>query len=96
MNITKHAAERIQQRAISRESLEILMMFGDELRGSAGATILCIDSKQTRHEVEALWQAAKNFDLADVLGAYVVVSGDCRVLTVARRRKRLLRNRVAH
>lgn len=97
MNISKHAAERIQQRAINIQAIEILMQFGDEIQGGSKARIICVDSKSTRNEIKSAWKESNgSFDLRSVLSTYIVLSEDNCVITVAHKKIRFQKSRCTH
>ena len=96
MRLSSHACIRAQQRGINHREMEILLDFGDELRGGSRATIFCVNSKKTRKEIESLWGNARDFDLEAVFGSYLVVIEGNVVVTTGHRNIRFKKNRGAH
>lgn len=95
MKLSIHACNRAQQRGISQREMQILMCFGDEIRGGSRATIFCVNSKKVRKEIESLWEKGRDFDLDGVVGSYVVVSENT-VVTTGHRTIRFKKNRRVH
>ncbi|EAQ96114.2 hypothetical protein [Congregibacter litoralis] len=96
MKLSNHACNRSQQRGIAQKEMQILMRFGDELQGGSKATIFCVNSKQTRKEIESLWQNSRDFDLEGVVSSYLVVKEGDVVVTTGHRKIRFQKNRRAH
>ena len=96
MKLSRHARHRAQKRGINKREMRILIQFGDELSDGAGASIICVNSKRTRKELECLWARRKDFDLASVLGSYMVVRDTTYVVTTGHKRARFQKNRRLH
>lgn len=96
MKLSNHAYERAQQRGISQREMQILMEFGDEMPAGSGATVFCVNSKQTRREVQSLWTHRPDFDLESVVGGYLVVRNSDFVLTTGHRRARFKQRWCSH
>lgn len=96
MRLSNHACNRAQQRGINQREMEILMDFGDEVRGGSRATIFCVNSKKTRKEIESLWGNGRDFDLEGVFGSYLVVTEGSVVVTTGHRQIRFKKHSGAH
>ncbi len=91
MNLTQHAACRMQQRGIKPETIEILLESGARERDHRGGTILYID-KPARRRLRDQYGLEHYKAIERQLGAYVVVGEDGSVITVGHRTKRINRN----
>jgi len=87
MNYTAHARARAQQRSIPQVAIDALLEFGSERR-RGGASVLFMDKASRALARQALGERAY-LSIADKLNAYVVVGDDGRIVTAARRLKRL-------
>jgi len=96
MRLSNHACSRAQQRGIAHKEIRMLMDFGDELPGGSRATIFCVNSKQTRKEIESLWEEHRDFDLEGVIGGYLIVLEGNLVVTTGHRKIRFQKNRRVH
>jgi len=88
--LSKHAAQRLQQRAISKASLEIVLSYGHTAKSTGGAQICQLrrdDWCEVEHEV-----GLKSLDRARVRpGIYAVTLEDEHVVTVGHRTDRVWR-----
>jgi hypothetical protein len=89
MNTTKHAAIRMQQRAIPPIMVDLLYLYGREHPTTSG-TVVFLDARARERAREALADALSRFDkLAD---AYLVEAAeDGAVVTVGHRNAHLRR-----
>lgn len=85
--ITKHANQRMTERAISPVMVDLLYLFGAE-RHQNGSTVLYFDQKSRRRARKALEDTLRRFDKQS--DAYVVRAADSGdTITVGHRTKRL-------
>jgi len=85
--LTKHAHERMQQRAIPPLVLDLLYRFGREQHQNGG-TVLFFDQHSRRKALSALKDALQRFD--KVSNTYVITAAsDGRAITVGHRTKRI-------
>ena len=85
---SKHAQQRVQQRGIDEEVVEILVEHGRRRYHNGGVT--CYMDKRTRARLESVMEGSAYRRVADRLDRYVVLSPDgTQILTVAQRRRRL-------
>ena len=85
--ISKHALERMQQRAIPPLVLDLLYRYGRE-EFQNGATVLFFDQHSRRKALRALKDTLQRFD--KVSDTYVITSADDgRAITVGHRTKRI-------
>jgi hypothetical protein len=82
--LTKHAAQRLQQRGIKVSTLELLYAYGRRVYGHNGAARLIFDHAARRQIEVALGKAAAQIKFS----AYAVVEAarGSRVITVGHRR----------
>ena len=81
LHLSQHAKERKQQRAISAESVELIVFFGERTHdGQGGIRCLMTDKAVTRLE-RVLGHTQR---IANLTGCYVVLSAEdeCTVITV--------------
>lgn len=79
--ISEHARQRMQQRAISEPMIRILLAFGAEERQKGGTARYYLPRKQRDKVRKQLEDTLKRFDaLQDV---YAVLSDSASVITVA-------------
>lgn len=82
--MSKHASERRQQRAISREAVELIALFGERSHDGRNG-IRCL---MTSRAISKLERAVGRTQRGDNLrGCYVVLSAEdeCSVITVGHR-----------
>ena len=85
MNVTRHAAARLQQRAIPPFMVDLLERFGSENRCN-GADRLFFD-KAARKRIERHLGGRRGLRLVERwLNSYAVVSDDGAIVTVGHRR----------
>lgn len=84
---TRHAQTRCQQRGIRSEVVDALMAFGRR-RTRHGADVYFMD-RTARERARADLGRVAFSRISDRLDAYLVVSDDGRVITAAKRFKRL-------
>ena len=88
--LTKHAAACMSQRAVSKEAIELLLRFGSSAR-VRGADTFFFDKSAREQLAEAMdfrtQRRAEKF-----LNVYAIVSDDGRIITMARRTRRLRRH----
>jgi hypothetical protein len=89
MNMTRHAQVRSQQRAIPPLIIDWLCKYGRRLTGMNGTTVCFFDRESRRCLAAEVGQIVVR-RLADMLDAYVVLSGDS-IVTVGHRYKPLSR-----
>ena len=87
MNITKHARDRLQQRAISPLIIDWLCKYGCRLEGYNGTTI-CFFDKESRRSLSSEVGHVVIRRLSDLMDSYLVLSGDS-IVTVGHRYKPL-------
>lgn len=87
--ITRHAAVRMQQRAISQEAIDLLLDFGTSTR-SRGADSIYFDQAARRRAANALDRATLRRS-ERYLNLFAVVSDDGSIITAAWRTRRLRR-----
>jgi hypothetical protein len=87
MNITKHARDRLQQRAIPPLIIEWLCNYGCRLEGYNGTTI-CFFDKESRRSLSSEVGHVVIRRLSDLMDSYLVLSGDS-IVTVGHRYKPL-------
>ena len=85
--LTRHAAERCQQRGIRTEVVEAILAYGDR-HWRHGAEV-CFMTRQAREQATAALGARRFARIADRLDCYVVLSDDGSIVTAAQRRQRL-------
>ena len=91
MTVTRHAAARMQQRAIPPFIVELLERFGSELR-CGGADQLFFD-KAARRRLEHHMGGRRSLRHVEPwLNVYLVISDNGRLITVAHRSGRLNRH----
>lgn len=89
MELTQHAAKRLQQRALPPLVIDLLYRYGRE-QHQAGATVLFFDEKGRRKAREELKNALKRFDKLE--DAYLVeLAIDGRIVTAGHRNRRINR-----
>lgn len=85
LSLSKHAAQRLQQRGIRLEAIELLNEFGRRLYTHDGAAKIIFDHAARRRISAAFGKAAAQLKFS--VYAVVDASGD-RVITVGHRRGR--------
>lgn len=85
--MSHHAMVRCQQRGIEKEVVDVLLRHGRR-RYRHGASV-CFMDKPSRYAARCELGDARFSRIADRLDAYAVVSDEGRVITVAKRTKRL-------
>lgn len=87
MNITRHASQRLQQRAIPERVIDLLEEFGKSSR-SPGADSIYFD-KSARRKVLARFGGPRNLrHLERWFNTYAIIGDDGRIVTVGYRTKR--------
>lgn len=89
-NMTRHAKNRSQQRAIPQIAIDLLLEFGRVERAGDGASKVYLD-KTAKKRLKA-YAGPIAGHLESLLDIYAVVSAEQRVITVARRLERIERN----
>lgn len=90
MNISRHAKERRQQRAIPNMMIDLLLQFGSSESAGPGTSMMFFD-KVSRRRVKAYAGQLANI-LNEHLDLYAVVGDDMKVITVGHRMVRVLRH----
>lgn len=89
-SMTLHATARLQQRAVPSLVMSLLLDYGSTMQ-HAGAEVIYVDKKARRRLREAVG-GNRNLSVVERwLNSYVVLGEGGRVVTVARRTKRLRR-----
>lgn len=88
MRITQHARSRSIQRRIPERIVSVIHAFGSE-RHSRGGVSLTLDTQSIALAADGC--PRRRNELARYNGAYLIVSGDDCVVTVARRMRRFRR-----
>ena len=88
-SLNKHAAVRLQQRAISRDSLDWLLAYGTWAR-SNGADVVYLSKKSWR-SLERDVGRDEYFKMKERLQIYAIVADDGRIITAGHRFKRIRR-----
>jgi hypothetical protein len=88
--VTRHAAARMQQRAVSAEVLDCLLAFGHEAHTHHGGGIVHFNKAARRRLLTSEGREAFK-RLERYLNAYAVVGADGSVVTVGRRYRRIRR-----
>lgn len=88
--LTRHAAARTRQRAISPLIIDWLMAFGTAIPQAGGAEVLVFDKKARRRLESACGRRPIN-RLADQLDAYLVLGVNGQVITTGHRDQRVRR-----
>jgi len=88
--ITRHAAVRLQQRAVPPFVTSLLLEFGATMRHE-GADVVYLDKRAKRRLREALGGNRGLVVVDRWLNTYVVIGDDGGVITVGRRNRRLRR-----
>ena len=87
MNLTHHAAARIQQRGIPFAAVDAILAYGRRRRHD-GADVYFLDKKSRSRMAQAI--GAQNYSkLERSLNSYLVVSDDGAIITAAHRLGRL-------
>ena len=92
LNLTNHAAKRLQQRGIRPESVDLLLSLGSAEFDHNGACIYHLD-KRSRRRIENELGADGMRQVETLSGLYVVVGGDGAVVTVGHRQRRIFQDR---
>lgn len=87
--LSRHAAARSSQRAISPMAIDLLMRFGTSVPAGPGTEKIFFD-KRARRQVRAYAGPAASA-LAGHLDIYAVVSGSGTLITIAHREARIRR-----
>ena len=83
MNMTKHAQARLQQRAIPPLIVDWLCKYGCRFQGFNGTTVCFFDKQSRRYLASEVGHVVVR-RLADMMDAYLVLSGDS-IVTVGHR-----------
>ena len=89
MNMTRHVTTRSRQRTIPPLIIDWLCKYGCRLQGMNGTTVCFFDRESRRSLAAEVGQVIVR-RLADMMDAYVVLSGDS-IVTVGHRYKPLIR-----
>jgi hypothetical protein len=89
MQLSRHACERRQQRAIPEMMIDLLLQFGSSESAGSGASKMFFD-KTSRRRVKAYAGPLASL-LEDHLDVYAIVSTDMTVITVGHRTERIQR-----
>lgn len=90
LGMTRHGAARHQQRAVPTLVTSLLLEYGASMR-RAGAEVVFLDKKGRRRLREAVGGGRNLGVIEQWLNTYLVLDNECRVITLARRRRRLRR-----
>lgn len=90
MNVSRHAKDRSQQRAIPELMIDLLFQFGSTEKAGSGACKMFFD-KSSRRRVKAYAGPIAGL-LDEHLDVYAVVSADMTVITVGHRTDRIQRH----
>lgn len=90
-SLTSHARARLQQRGISSQVLDCLLLFGRKIHDHQGGQIIYFD-RQARERLRRQSGPAHFKVLESKLDAYAVIGPDGAVLTVGHRTKRINRH----
>ena len=89
MQLTKHAAERMQQRGIPPLIMRACIDYGSSHHAGSGSTLYCLDKKSKRR-LEREWGRSVIKKLSGFLdGPYVIVGPDGVIMTTGKRFKRI-------
>ena len=88
MNLTTHAQQRMQQRGISRETVDYVLTYGRVSHDNHGGRVVWLD-KHSRLRMEQVEGRRLLRRLDKSLNAYVITDGEGRVLTVGHRYRRI-------
>lgn len=86
--LSRHAEQRLQQRAIPLRVVELLEYFGSSMRSGRGAERLFFDRAAVARLKRHLGGDRELNTVARWLRVYVVVGDDGRVVTVAHQHRR--------
>ena len=89
-NMTQHAQVRMQQRGITMQALESLLVHGAVAYDHRGATIVYFD-KKAKSRLQKIGGRHAYRAMEKQLNTYAVVAQDGVVVTVGRRDKRIPR-----
>lgn len=78
--LTRHGALRSQQRSIPKHAIDLLIDFGQEETAGSGCHRYFFTKRSWRALAGRVGPHAKDFER--YRSAYVVVSGDCQIVTV--------------
>jgi len=84
--LTRHAEIRCAQRGIKNEVIDIIVSYG-ECRYRKGSAVYFLDKAAKQRAVASLDAGSRK--IADRLNSYVVMTDEGRVITVAKRHKKL-------
>ena len=90
MQLSRHASERRQQRAIPEMMIDLLLQFGSSERAGPGASKMFFD-KISRRRVKA-YAGPLAAMLEEHLDVYAIVSTEMTVITVGHRTERVQRH----
>jgi Domain of unknown function (DUF4258) len=90
VGMTRHAEVRMQQRGITRQTLESLLTYGAQSHDHSGATVVYFD-KRARFRLLREGGRHAYQQVEKQLNAYAVVADDGRVVTVGHRERRIPR-----
>ena len=90
MQLSRHANERSQQRAIAPMMIDLLIQFGSSENAGAGVSKLFFN-KASRRRVSAYAGPLAGL-LNEHLDVYAIVSSDMKVITVGHRQDRITRH----
>ena len=88
--LTAHAATRLRQRGISRETLELLLTYGRTRHDHRRGMVIDFDHNSRRLLKHRLGRPNGNVSHdSKLLGCYVVVGIDGQIVTIGHRTRRL-------
>ena len=88
MNLTTHAQQRMQQRGITRETVDYVLTYGRVSHDNHGGRVVWLD-KRSRLRMEQVEGRRLLRRLDKSLNAYVITDGEGRVVTVGHRYRRI-------
>ncbi len=89
MQLSRHANERSQQRAIPEMMIDLLLQFGSSESAGSGVSKVFFD-KTSRRRVKAYAGSLAGL-LDEHLDVYAVVSSEMKVITLGHRTERITR-----
>jgi hypothetical protein len=88
MNLTIHARQRMQQRGISRETVDYVIAYGRVSHDNHGGRVVWLDKRSRARMGQAEGRRLLR-RLDKSLNTYVVTDGDGTVVTVGHRYRRI-------
>ena len=91
MNLTTHAKQRMQQRGISRETVDYVLTYGRVSHDHHGGRVIWLDKRSKAQIGKAEgWRVVRELDKH--LNAFVVMDSNGLVVTVGHRYRRIMRH----